>query len=126
MSNTISGIFKSPIRAQFYTWIRVGCVSRIRFVCDTLNGLTSSFFLECINSCFFKLSYFLALRGVGTVGEWAFVIGLSQISSFFSVLVHIRSISPVLFSNGDSLFNIIVLLFIIYINALLLSEIFSV
>ena len=27
---------------QFYTWICVGYVLRIRFVCDTLNGLTSN------------------------------------------------------------------------------------
>ena len=42
LSNTISGIFKSPIWTQFYTWICVGYVSRNRFVCDTLNGLTSN------------------------------------------------------------------------------------
>ena len=42
LPNTISGIFKSPIWTQLYTWIRVGFVSRIGFVCDTPNRLASS------------------------------------------------------------------------------------
>ena len=43
LSTNISGIFKSPIWTQFYTWIRVGCVHASDSSAIRLNGLTSTY-----------------------------------------------------------------------------------